>query len=117
MRRAILSLAAFVALAAPAGAEPRAAHPQPTPSAVGVPFDLTAPDDPARAAAKAKQDAFDKHIATRSERAMRSICLGCESGPARARPAASRHNEAKAAPVDEPGDDFVVDEPAEAPAN
>ncbi len=119
MRRVVVSFLMLAAtITAAAAAESRAVHPQPTLSALSALSELSdagAPEDPVRAAAKARQEHFDRQIARRSDRAVRSVCTGCESAPAKARRPGARSVEARADAEFDTDDDTVVDEPAEAP--
>lgn len=118
LRRTVVSIAVLAVLTATANAEPRgAAHPQPTPSPSAAETNAGEPDDPVRTANKARLDAFDARIAKNSERAMRSICAGCDGPATRTRPSAPRRAVARAGAVDAASADVVVDEPAEAAAD
>ena len=121
MLRAVVAVTAVtfsIGLAARAGAEPRAAHPQPTPSALspatpeGTGDKAGALVDPIWEAVKGKQDAFDRRITEKSRRVARSICTGCDAPSASVHAKAPRRKEAAAG---DRGDDYVVDEPDGAP--
>ena len=117
MRFAAFTLIVAIGLTATAEAQTRFAAPHSQPSAestAGLQEPLgseTTLGETANAEARARMDKFEQRIATRSDRAIRSICGGCNSTATRSN-WASRRIEANAE-----GPEFPIKDPAQAPAD
>lgn len=111
MRRAFVSLTLLVALSAQTDAQQGAARRQPTASTMAEQSDDGAPHDPARAAAIAQQNDFDRRIKQKSERAVRSICAGCDKVSVSARPRKAPQRKDAETVTDETDDAFAAEAP------
>ena len=117
MRHTVLALIAALAMTAPAAAQSRFAVPHPqtgiesatAPKAVPNSIPAPAPVDAAHAESQAQIDRFEQRLATRSDRAIRSICSGCVTTAARTK-RTPRRIEATAESQDLP-----IEDPAQAP--
>ena len=117
VRLTLIALIAALAMTAPVAAQSRFAAPQPQPSAesalpqkpVPKPIPAVASVDAAHAESQAQIDRFEHRLATRSDRAIRSICSGCVTTATRAKRPPQRV-EANAETQDLP-----IDDPAQAP--
>jgi hypothetical protein len=93
VRYAVLFLIAAIGLTAPAEAQTRFAAPHPQPNAestAGLKEVLSAsealmPGYAANAQSRARMDKFNRRIADRGNRAIRSVCVGCATTETKAK--------------------------------